>query len=259
MEAKDKIIVALDVSGVDRAMELVNKLSPYVGLFKIGLEFIWSSIADLILLPEPAAIAALQKIRALAMAIGGQHCFLDPKLADIPNTVKYASVAISRMGVKMFNIHASAGAGTIRAAVEYRGDSLILGVTVLTSIDEFECISIFGADPGIKVIQFAEKLEEMGASGVICSPKELESLLMASLHRKFLKIVPGVRPIWAAVNDQKRVMTPAEAIKAGADYLVIGRPITSPPAEIGGPIEAAQKIAEEIAGVLKNQKGDDGI
>lgn len=250
MEAKDRIIVALDVSDVRKAIALVKQLSPHVGFFKIGLEFIWSSIANLLLLPKDEAICLLEYIRNLAEAIGGQHCFLDPKLADIPNTVKGASVAISRLGVKMFNVHASAGNETIKAAVANKGNSLVLGVTVLTSIDKENCLSIFGRWPNEKVEDFALMLAENKADGIICSPQELEFLNGDPRFEDLIKVTPGVRPDWAAKGDQKRVMTPAEAIKAGADYLVIGRPITQPPAEIGGPVEAAQKIAEEIANVL---------
>jgi len=252
MEAKDKIIVPLDVSGVGKATELVNLLSPYVGFFKIGLEFIWSSIAELILFPEPEAIALLKMIRTLATAIGGLHCFIDAKLADIPNTVKGASVAVSRMGVRMFNVHASAGKEAILQAVANKRNSLVLGVTVLTSIDGDECVSIFGEEPRDKVIEFATMLVDAEADGVICSPQELEALRVFD-PGVLLRVTPGVRPKWAAIGDQKRVMTPGEAIKAGADYLVIGRPITKPPPEIGGPVEAAKKIAEEIVQALERR------
>jgi orotidine-5'-phosphate decarboxylase len=126
-----------------------------------------------------------------------------------------------------------------------------MGVTVLTSINNEECVSIFGNDSVTKVIQFAHRLVDAGADGIICSAQEVVFLDKYPQFGNFIKITPGVRPVWAAVGDQKRIMTPAEAIKAGADYLVIGRPITQPPAEIGGPVEAAKRIAEEIAGALK--------
>jgi orotidine-5'-phosphate decarboxylase len=253
MEAKDRIIVALDVSDVKKARELVQMLSPYVGLFKVGLGFIWSSIANLLLFPESEAIDLLIKIRALAREIGGGKCFIDGKFADIPNTVKDASIAVSRLGVKMFNVHASAGLEVIAKAVANKGNAFVLGVTVLTSINEDECLSIFGDSPSYKVVEFANMLVDKKADGIICSPKELSVLSEEGI--KLLKITPGVRPEWAVAGDQKRVMTPYEAIKAGADYLVIGRPITNPPEEIGGPVEAAKKIAEEIEKALK-EKGE---
>lgn len=247
MEAKDRIIVALDVSDVDKALDLVGELGSHVGAFKVGLEFVWSSIAQLLTLEEEGAISLLRDLRLFARALGGPKTFIDAKLADIPNTVKGASVAISRLGVKMFNVHASAGVEAVKAAVANKGNSLVFGVTVLTSIGSEECVSIFGDEPNKKVQQFAEMLVDEGADGIICSPKELSILAGINL----LEATPGVRPTWAAAGDQKRVMTPAEAIQAGADYLVIGRPITQPPPEIGGPVEAAKKIAEEIASVQR--------
>lgn len=246
IEPKDRIILPLDVANVMEAIKLVELLSPFVGLFKIGLEFIYSSVVDLLVLPEVMAVALLKKVRVLAKMIGSEHVFWDGKFSDIPNTIKGASAAVSRLGVKMFNVHASAGCEAIKQAVANKGNSLVLGVTVLTSLDESDCFSIFGAESREKVPQFAGMLLEAGADGVICSPKELD-LLVGVEYSGFLKVTPGVRPEWATVGDQKRVMTPAEAIKAGADYLVIGRPITQSPKEIGGPVEAAKKIADEIA------------
>jgi hypothetical protein len=126
----------------------------------------------------------------------------------------------------------------------------VLGVTVLTSHGEESCISTFGEKPGPKVVQFAKMLAEVGADGIVCSPQELELLAKYPELKKLKRVVPGVRPEWAPTQDQKRPMTPGEAIKAGADFLVIGRPITQPPKEIGGPVEATQKIAEEIEKAL---------
>lgn len=249
MEARERIILPLDVDSVPKAIGLVKQLVLYVGPFKIGLEFIYSMLASLLVKDGVEAVGNLNQIRELFWLLGSQE-FLDGKLADIPNTVGGASLAISRMGPKMFNVHASAGRDAVAKAVANKGQSLVLGVTVLTSIAEKECESIFGEKPSPKVLQFAKMLAEVGADGIICSPQELELLGQQSELKKLLKVTPGVRPLWAAVGDQKRVMTPGEAIKAGADYLVIGRPITQPPPEIGGPVEAAKKIAEEIASVL---------
>jgi orotidine-5'-phosphate decarboxylase len=251
MEPKDRIIVALDVPTVEQACDLVNQLNPFVGYFKIGLEFIYSLLASLLKSDISEAGDLLKKARELFSLLGLQT-FLDVKLNDIPNTVKGASVAVSRIGAKMFNVHASAGSEAVRQAVANSGNSRVLGVTVLTSIDETECISIFGDKPGKKVLQFAKMLAYAGAYGIICSPQELELLKQ---HEEFcchlVKATPGVRPEWAKTNDQKRIMTPREAIKAGADHLVIGRPITYPPESIGTPVDAAQRIAEEIASALE--------
>lgn len=231
MEAKDRIIVALDVSTTLAAQKLVGGLSCYVGFFKIGLEFI-SAVGG------PVAVETVQQRNG--------QVFYDGKFNDIPNTVAGAAKAVAALGVKMFNVHASAGAAAIKAAVENRGQSLVLGVTVLTSLNEEECISIFGDTPGNKVVQFAKMLRDCRADGIICSPQELELLGKQKELAGLLKVTPGVRPEWAAAGDQKRIMTPGEAVKAGADYLVIGRPITKPPEGIGTPAEAAKKIAKEI-------------
>lgn len=236
MEIKDRIIVALDVSSLKQAGQLIAELAPYVGCFKIGLELLTAE-------GGPNVVHFVHEH-------GGQ-IFYDGKFCDIPNTVGNAARAVAGLGVKMFNVHASAGQKAIEAAVANRGASLLFGVSVLTSIGKMEdgtdeCLSIFGDVVSAKVKQFARMLANAGADGIICSPKELEVLEDFAL----LKITPGVRPKWAAAGDQKRIMTPSEAIKAGATALVIGRPITKPPAEIGTRADAAKKIAEEIAAVL---------
>lgn len=235
MEAKNKIIMALDVDRLDKALELVQQLSQHVGYFKVGLELLTSE-------------GAPDVVRAVKVA--GGKIFYDGKFDDIPNTVAGAVKAVAKMGVEMFNVHASAGPESVRAAVANKGNSLVLGVTVLTSITDEESILIFGDECRKKVLQFARLLCEVGADGIICSPQELELLGQQPELSKLLKVTPGVRPLWAAVGDQKRVMTPGEAIKAGASYLVIGRPITKPPAEIGGPVEATKRITEEIAAAM---------
>ena len=249
MEAKDRIIVALDVSNIERAATLVQELIPYVGGFKLGLEFITGTLAKLASTGLWEAFHNLAVFRNL-ICVAKEKLFWDGKWADIPNTIAGAAQGIQPLSPMFINVHASSGMEAIKAAVANRGHSLVLGVTVLTSIKEEECISIFGDSPWKKVFQFAEMLVEAGADGIICSPQELNVLnTFAELHR-LLRVVPGVRPSWAELGDQKRVMTPAEAIDAGADWLVIGRPITKPPAEIGLPVDAAKKIAEEIASVL---------
>ena len=245
-EAKNRIIVALDVDSVDKAIILAKQLAPHVGYFKIGLELIYSVLAALITAEdETEAAEILRKVRELFELVKGKT-FTDTKLADIPNTVAGASRAIAKIGANMFNVHTSCGKEAVKQAVANRGNSLVLGVTVLTSIGEEECVSIFGDKPGKKVVQFAKMLLEVGADGIVCSPQELELLYREPGLRRLTKVIPGVRPKWAAKGDQKRVMTPYEAIMAGATYVVIGRPITQPPVEIGGPVQAAQKITEEI-------------
>lgn len=246
INSKDRIVLPLDVDSPEQAITMVEALSPVVGYFKLGLEFINSMIASIVTSEsEEEAIANLKMIRRLFKLLEGK-IFWDGKFDDIPNTVGGASKQVAKMGVKIFNVHASAGKESIVKAVANKGNSLVFGVTVLTSIKPEECVSIFGAEPGLKVLQFAKMLVAVGANGIICSPQELEFLGRHSELDKLLRMTPGVRPIWAAKDDQKRIMTPGEAIKAGADYLVIGRPITMPPVEIGSPIDAARRIAEEI-------------
>lgn len=231
---RQKIIVALDVPGITLAEQIVKELSPYVGCFKIGLE-LQSAIGG------PQAIAIVHSHRG--------QVFYDGKFDDIPNTIAGASRAIANMQVKMFNVHASSGIEAMKAAVSNKGSSLVLAVTVLTSLDDEMSRKIFGASAKDMVVDFALDAQEAGCDGIICSPSDLMILQDEPLE-KLLKVVPGVRPKWAASNDQKRFTAPAEAILAGADYLVIGRPITNPPKEIGTPINAVEAILNEIEGVL---------
>lgn len=235
MEAKDKIIVALDVNSPDKARFLIETLRPHVGCFKIGLELMTS-------LGAPQAVQ-------LVHSLGGK-VFFDGKFNDIPNTVGGAAKAVADLNVRMFDVHASGGIESMKAAVANKGKSLVLAVTVLTSLDEDAAQLIFGSSGKTKVLQFAHDAKNAGCDGIVCSPKELELLGKEKDLADLLKVTPGVRPEWAPAGDQKRVMTPAEAIKAGATLLVIGRPITEPPADVGTPADAVRKIAQEIAAVL---------
>ncbi|OGF14697.1 orotidine 5'-phosphate decarboxylase [Candidatus Falkowbacteria bacterium RIFCSPLOWO2_02_FULL_45_15] len=235
MAAKDRIIVALDVPSLEQAGPLITSLASYVWCFKIGLELITAE-------GGPQAVRFVQER-------GGQ-VFYDGKFCDIPNTVGNAAKAAAGLGVQMFNVHASAGVEAMMAAVANKWKALVLAVTVLTSLEENNAHLIFGGSSKAKVLQLARDAKIAGCDGIICSPQELELLGKQKELVGLLKVTPGVRPEWAATGDQKRVMTPAEAIKAGATVLVIGRPITKPPAEIGTPVDAAKKILEEIAAVL---------
>jgi len=263
MEAKEKIIVAIDTNDLGKAVELVNKLYPYVGGFKIGLEFITNAVANIATCNDAATRFNTEMLRCLFRETHGK-LFWDGKFSDIPNTVAGASAALKPLGVKFFNVHASAGVHAIRAAALKKGDAKLLVVTVLTSLNFAELWAVgFGRCRNTNckkyatteweekfmqdlVLAMAKNAKGYGADGVICSPKELAVLKEHPILDEFLKVTPGVRPLWAAKGDQKRVTTPGEAIRAGADYLVIGRPITSPPAEIGRPVEAARIIIKEI-------------
>lgn len=246
-KGKDRIIVALDVSSLERAERLVKDLTPYVGMFKIGLQLITS--------------VGLPQIVDWFEKIGGspEMLFADLKLHDIPTTIGNATLAASELSVGMVNVHASSGLDGMMAAAknsksvrpdtggpeQYR-DTLVLAVTVLTSHEENSGHLIFGAPTKAKVLQFALWAQQAGCDGIICSPQELVLLRAQNLLKNMLLITPGVRPEYAAVGDQKRIMTPGEAVKAGADYLVIGRPITKPDPPVAGPIDAAVLIATEI-------------
>jgi orotidine-5'-phosphate decarboxylase len=235
MEVKDRIIVALDVSSLDKAKSLVESLAPHVGCFKVGLELL-------------TAVGAPQVVE-FVHSLGGQ-VFYDGKFDDIPNTIGGATKAVAGLNVKMFNVHASAGVEAMMSAVANKGQSLVLAVTVLTSLEENNAHLIFGGPSKAKVLQLARDAKLAGCDGIICSPQELELLGKQKELGGLMKITPGVRPLWASAGDQKRIMTPSEAIKAGATALVIGRPITKPPAEVGSPVDAVKKIAEEISSVL---------
>ena len=245
MDPKDRIIVPIDISDIDKAIKLVTTLKPYVGMFKFGLELITTLLVQLVITGD---ILLLQKVQTLFKAVEGQ-LFWDGKWDDISNTVGNTALALSPLNPKMVNVHASAGIDSMQAAVQNSSGSLVLGVTVLTSIKEGECISIFGDLPNKKVVEFARTIFNVGAQEIICSAKELYVLEKEHFANNLLKVVPGIRPQWAPIGDQKRVMTPSEAINVGADYLVIGRPITELPIEVGGPIEAVRRIIDEIGGI----------
>lgn len=218
---RDKIIVALDTDSLKTAESLVKQLSPYVGHFKIGLELATAVGA-------PGAVQMVHKL--------GGKVFYDGKFNDIPNTTARASKVISSLGVSMFDVHASSGPEAIRAAIKNKGKSKVLGVTVLTSLHE----------KGDKVLKLAEMLKNTKADGIICSPWEAKLIRKYKKFNRLLIVTPGIRPKWAAADDQKRHLTPLEALRAGADHLVIGRPITKPPAWVGTPLEAIKLIYKEL-------------
>ncbi len=246
--AKQRIIVALDVDTSEEAIKLVNNLRDRVGLFKVGLELLSSE--------------GINIVRAI-VNVGGK-VFLDGKFKDIPNTVSSASRAVTRLGIDMFNVHTMGGLEMMKAAAKAAHDEAsrlrivrprVLGVTILTSIDKAilnQQLRIPG-DLETQVVHLAALAEEAGLDGIIASPLEVEAILNKVSSRMII-VTPGVRPIWATAGDQKRVTTPSEAIMRGATYLVIGRPITKPPKEIGTPVDAAEKIAEEIASVLEKRR-----
>lgn len=236
VKAKERVILALDVDTLDKALNLVKRLHPYVGMFKVGLELLTAEGA-------PNVVRAIHK--------AGGKVFFDGKFDDIPNTIGKSSKQVAKLGVKIMNLHASASLPAMIEAVKNKGRSKVYVVSVLTSINEHDSNIIFGAPTKAKVLQMAREATLAGCDGLICSPQELEMLASYPEISSLKKMTPGIRPEFSQVNDQKRVMTPAEAIKAGAYYLVIGRPITEPEGMTSE--EAALKILEEIAPVLDDE------
>ena len=228
LTTKDKIIVALDLPSVDAARHLISTLGKDVSWYKIGLQLFG--------LGGPAFV---QEVKA-----SGAKIFLDLKFHDIPNTVRSAVESACALGVDMLTIHLSGGSEMCQAAVKGRGanSTLLLGVTVLTSQTE-ATLSEIGINRSLtqQVISLATLAKSTGTTGLIASPLELEPL-RKEFGKSFVIVTPGVRPTWSAAEDQKRFTTPAEAIKLGADYLVIGRPITASP----DPKAAFLRIASEI-------------
>ncbi len=233
------ILVALDFDNLPDALRVVEATREYVGGYKVGMELCTA-------VGVPAVVDAIS-------AAGGS-VFVDLKFKDIPNTVAGAVRALARPGVLMCNIHCDGGLAMLRAAVASVADKphrpMIIGVTVLTSISAPELRDEIGIvdDLPTQVVRLAWLAHTSGLNGVVCSAHEVAAI-KAACGTDFITVAPGGRPTWAAANDQARMMTPAEAWRTGTDYLVIGRPITRPPAEVGSPRDAARRIWDEIAGV----------
>jgi orotidine-5'-phosphate decarboxylase len=228
MTAADKIIVALDVATKENALELVKQLHDQISFFKIGLQLYTAEGPEI--------------VRAVLST--GAKVWLDIKLYDIPNTVARAVESANNLGVHMLTIHLSGGSEMIQAATAARSNNmLLLGVTVLTSATEqtLREIGIAGKVDD-QVLRLAKLGVEAGIDGVVASPHEIKKLRM-EFGDKIKIAVQGIRPAWAEPGDQKRFMTPREALEAGADYIGIGRPITAHPQ----PSEAVAKILQELS------------
>jgi orotidine-5'-phosphate decarboxylase len=211
--AKDRIIVPLDVPTVQAARELIQAIGGIVGFFKVGNQLFTAAGPDIV-----------KEVRA-----SGSKTFLDLKYHDIPNTVRYAVESASALGVEMLTIHLSGGRAMCEAAVAGRGISsvLILGVTVLTSLNNAALSEVgFRGSVQDEVLILAELAKSVGITGLVASPQELP-ILRERFGSFFTTVIPGIRPTWSEPGDQKRVLTPRQAIEAGADFLVIGRPITA--------------------------------
>lgn len=232
-EAKNKIIFALDVDKLSEIGRWVELLADKVGMFKVGKELFTTA--------GPAAVDAVKRH-------GGQ-VFLDLKYHDIPNTVAQAMLAAGRLGVRLANLHALGGpemmeqaATAVRKQFTDAERPRLLAVTILTSSTQ-DTLKAVGIEQPVEqmVVRLAKLAKLSGMDGVVASPLEIQAI-RAACGPDFLIVTPGVRPAFAAVDDQKRIMTPAEAVQAGADYLVIGRPI----AKAADPAQAAELIVDEI-------------
>lgn len=235
MTPNKRLIVALDVDTEEKALTLIAKLKDDVGSFKIGLE-LFSSCGPSI----------VEKAKNKGCSI-----FLDLKLHDIPTTVAKTAASLTRLGVDIINVHALGGYDMMKKAAEAVADEAkklkitkpkLIAVTILTSMDEnsLKKIGIFDTMEN-QVLKLALLARDAGLDGVVASPSEVKSI-RKKLEKDFLIVTPGVRPSWAAADDQKRVATPKEAIDDGADFIVIGRPITEAP----DPAIAAKKVLEEM-------------
>jgi len=241
MEPKDALIVALDVDTKEEALAIAHELAGEAGAFKIGMQLFNSE--------GPDVVRSIQKL-------GGQ-VFVDLKFHDIPNTVAAAGRIMARLGCAMFTVHAAGGTHMLKALAEAVKDEsaacgadepLILAVTVLTSIGQEQLdkeMLIHDASVEEVAASWAKLAQECGAGGVVCSPREIVAVRKACGPE--IKIVtPGIRPSWSAglaADDQRRITTPAKAIALGADYIVVGRPIT----RAENRLEAARRIVMEIA------------
>jgi len=233
---RDRVFVALDVERLDEADALLDRLTGEVGGCKIGNQLFTAA--------GPVAVEhALKR---------GFRVFLDLKYHDIPNTVAGAVREATRLGVFVLNVHASGGAAMLRAAGEAAAKAskeftvlrpLVIGVTVLTSLDRRALETEVGVSASVDahVLRLAEQARAAGLDGCVASPREIR-LLRNALGRAWVIVTPGIRPV-DRDDDQVRTATPGAAVAAGADYLVVGRPITAAP----DPVAAARRIVEEIA------------
>jgi orotidine-5'-phosphate decarboxylase len=234
--AKDRIVLALDVDDEREALGLVAELRDSVGMFKVGHQLFTAYGPDI--------------VRRIIGA--GGRVFLDLKYHDIPHTVAKASVEAVKLGVSIFNVHALGGLDMMKAAAEAAREAaakhnlpapVVLAVTILTSMDAPALrreLKISRSLPR-EVAHLARLAQRGGMHGVVASPQELR-MLRRSARGSFVILTPGVRPAWAGADDQKRTMTPGEAVRAGADYIVVGRPVLRAPDRMA----AVEKILDEL-------------
>lgn len=238
-DIKQRLIVALDLADPAKARTLATLLAPEVGMFKVGKQLF---------------VNAGPNVVRMIHDLGGE-VFLDLKFHDIPNTVAAAAVEATRLGVKLFNVHISGGREMMRqtaaAVAEVCGKEglrrpAVLGVTVLTSLDgsDLEALGIRDGVPA-QVVRLAGMAQEAGLAGVVCSAQEVPEIRRAC-GDSFMLVTPGIRPAGQQAGDQKRVMTPGDAVRAGIDFIVVGRPITA----ADDPVAAVRSVVAEMASGL---------
>lgn len=240
MNARDKLIVALDVDCADRALDLFESLRETVSMFKVGSQLFTAIGPDIV-----------RRIVA-----GGGRVFLDLKFHDIPNTVAAAGIEATRLGVSIFNLHASGGPEMMQRAAEAVAETAtreglakpkVIAVTLLTSLNQqsLDQIGING-EPGSVVTRLARSAADCGLDGVVASPQEVEMIRQAISKPNFVIVTPGIRSSVNLSDDQRRTLTAGGAIRAGADYLVVGRPILN----ADDPVGQARKFVLEIESAL---------
>ena len=225
MQPRDRLVVALDISTRDDVLRLVDQLHDAAGVFKIGLQ----------------AFTSLGPSIVREVVARGERVFLDLKIHDIPNTASHAIAEVASLGASMTTVHASGGEAMLRACAH---DSvLVLGVTILTSLADSELAPIgFAGGVAENASRLALLAQRNGLRGVVSSPREIAAIREAC-GRDFVILTPGIRPSGADAGDQRRTMTPREAITAGADYIVVGRPITN----AADPRSAAMRVIDEMS------------
>jgi orotidine-5'-phosphate decarboxylase len=232
-DAKDRLAVALDVPDAQAALDLVDRLGDSCRVLKVGMELYYAG-----------GNALLEELRSR-----GYRIFLDLKLHDIPNTVAGGIRSVARSGAELLTVHAGGGGAMLTAAAEAArapGAPRLLAVTVLTSMDaaELKAAGVCSA-PADQVLRLARLAKSSGINGMVCSTEEVAAL-RSELGPEALLVVPGIRPAGSALNDQRRIATPAEAISSGASMLVVGRPIT----RAANPDEAARAVVKEIESAM---------
>lgn len=237
VSAREKLIVALDVETADKALEFRDSLGESAGMLKVGSQLFTSAGPDI--------------VRRLVAS--GARVFLDLKFHDIPNTVASAAREAVRLGVSIFNVHAAGGSEMLRRAADAVAEESarlgverprLIAVTVLTSADAhvLEETGVEAPSVEAQVTRLARLADAAGLDGVVASPHEIAPVRRAVAREDFLLVTPGVRPASVGHDDQRRVMTPAEAVRAGASYIVVGRAVLGAP----DPARAARDIVEEM-------------